>query len=117
MSGNPFEELADMELRDPEALFQFCDEMRDITKYLSWTLHFQAELLQADLATVPVPEGRFGALSSKARAKTVATCLKLAADAVIHAGRLNVKCYSLFKRYYLKPEEKSDGKPRFKLPA
>lgn len=117
MSGNQFEELTEMELRDPEALYAFTDELRNIFRDLAWALQFQADMLQSDLATVPVPEGRYGALSSKARAKAVAACLRLAADATQHAGRMSVKCYSLFKRYYLKPEEKSDGKPRFKLPA
>lgn len=116
MSTSHFDELAEMELRDPDALYAFCDRIRDDTRALSWALLFQADMLQGDLATVPVPEGRFGSLSSKARAKTVATCLRLAADAVMHAGRLAVKCYSLFKRYYL-IEEPKDARPRFKLPA
>lgn len=111
-----FDELAEMELRDPDALYAFCDRVRDDFRALSWALQFQADMLQGDLSTVPVPEGRFGTLSSKARAKTVATCLRLAADATMHAGRLTVKCYSLFKRYYL-TEEPTPSKPRFKLPA
>ncbi len=115
MTSN-FDELAEMELRDPDALYTFCDRVRDDTRALSWALQFQAEMLQGDLSTVPVPEGRFGSLSSKARAKTVASCLRLAAEAVMHAGRLAVKCYSLFKRYYLL-EEPASNKPRFKLSA
>ncbi|GHH57671.1 hypothetical protein [Lentzea cavernae] len=111
-----FGELADMELRDPDALYHFCDRVRDDARELSWALQFQADMLQGDLSTVAVPEGRFGSLSSKARAKAVASCLRLAAEAVTHAGRLTVKCYSLFKRHYL-VEESEPSKPRFKLPA
>jgi hypothetical protein len=114
---NQFEELAEMELRDPDALYHFCDTVRDLCRDLSWGLQFQSEMLQADLSTVKVPEGRFGSLSSKARAKAVSWCLRQAADAVLHAGRLSVKTYSLFKRYYLQPEEPAASKPRFKLPA
>lgn len=117
MSKNHFESLTDMELRDPDALFAFCDEVRDLCRDLSWALQFQAEMLQADLSTLPVPEGRFGSLSSKARAKATAWCLRQAADAVMHAGRLSVKTYSLFKRYYLQTEEPASSRPRFKLPA
>jgi len=113
---NPFDELTEMELRDPDALYEFCDIVRNLSRDLSFALQFQAEMLQADLGTVKVTEGRFGALSSKARAKTVASCLRLGAEAVTHAGRLSVKCYSLFKRYYL-TEEPTESKPRFKLPA
>lgn len=116
MSASHFDELAEMELRDPDALYHFCDRVRDDARALSWALMFQADMLQGDLATVAVPEGRFGSLTSKARAKTVASCLRLAADAVMHAGRLAVKCYSLFRRYYL-IEEPTSSKPRFKLPA
>lgn len=113
---SPLDELAEMELRDPDALYSFCDQVRDIARGLSWALLFQADMLQGDLSTVPVPEGRFGSLSSKARAKAIASCLRLAAEAVTHAGRLTVKCYSLFKRYYL-IEDPTPSKPRFKLPA
>jgi hypothetical protein len=117
MTGkNPFDELAEMELRDPDALYAFCDRIRDDARAWSWALQFQADMLQADLATVPVPEGRFGSLSSKARAKMVASCLRMAGEAVMHAGRLSVKCYSLFTRYYL-TEQRPDNRPRFKLPA
>ena len=116
--NNHFEDLTDLELRDADALYHFCDTVRDLCRDLSWALSFQADMLQADLSTVPVPEGRFGSLSSKARAKTVAWSLRQASDAVMHAGRLSVKCYSLFKRYYLLTEPAAkDNKPRFKLPA
>jgi len=117
MSRNRFEELTEMELRDPEALYAFCDTVRNDCRDLSWALLFQAEMLQADLATVQLPESRFGSLSSKVRAKTVAWCLRQAADAVMHAGRLSVKCFSLFKRYYLAENEPAENRPRFKLPA
>lgn len=117
MAANPFDELSEMELRDREALYAFCDLVRDLCRGASWALQFQADMLQADLSTVAVPEGRFGSLSSKARAKAVSTCLRLAADAIMHAGRMTVKCYSLFKRYYLSTESEDSKKPRFKLPA
>ena len=113
---NQFDELTEMELRDPDALQAFCDIVRNVCRDLSWALLFQAEMLQADLATLPV-EGRFGSLSSKARAKTVAWCLRQGADAVMHAGRLSVKCFSLFTRHYLVEEPTAKDRPRFELPT
>lgn len=109
------EELADAELYTSDALSDFTGRVRNLCRDLAWVLDFQADTLQANLATLPVVNGRYGSLSSRARARAVAWCLRSAADAVKHAGKLSVKCWSLFLKYYVHPEPKPTTAPVFKI--
>jgi hypothetical protein len=109
------EELADAELYTSDALSDFTSRVRNLCRDLAWVLDFQADTLQANLATLPVVNGRYGSLSSRARARAVAWCLRSAAEAIKHAGKLSVKCWSLFLKYYVHPEPTPTAKPVFKI--
>jgi hypothetical protein len=108
-------DLADAELYTSDALHEFTGRVRNLCRDLSWVLEFQADTLQANLATLPVVDSRFGSLSSRARARAVAWCLRSAADAVKHAGKLSVKCWSLFLKYYVRDTAPVPTKPAFKI--
>ena len=101
-------ELADAELYTASALNEFTNRVRNLCRDLAYILQFQADTLQANLATLPVVDGKYGSLSSRVRAKAVAWCLRSAAEAVAHAGVLTVKSWSLFVKYYV-PEGKKPG--------
>lgn len=108
-------ELSEAELYTSDALNDFTGRVRNLCRDLSWVLEFQADTLQANLATLPVVDGRFGSLSSRVRARAVAWCLRSAADAVKHAGKLSVKCWSLFVKYYVRPQPSTPTKPAFTI--
>lgn len=103
-------DLADAELYTSDALHEFTAKVRDLCRDLGFVLQFQADTLQANLATLPVNDAKFGSLSSRARARTVAWCMRHAADAVMHAGKLQVKCWSLFLKYYVRQTPQSTPK-------
>lgn len=112
------DELSTIELTSDEALQIFSSKLRDLCRDLAWTLDYQAEVLEAALKTVAPVDAKFGAISARVRAKAVAWCLRAAADAVQHGGRLAVKCWMLFVRHYA-PElgivTKRNVKPGFRI--
>jgi hypothetical protein len=101
-------ELADAELYTASALQEYTSRVRNLCRDLAYILEFQAETLQATLATLPVVDSKLGPLTSRVRARTVAVCMRTAAEAVTHAGKLNVKAWALFVKYYV-PEHKKPG--------
>lgn len=105
-------ELAEAELYTSDALHEFTGRVRNLCRDLAYVLEFQADTLQANLATIPVIDGRFGGLSSRVRARAIAWCMRSAADAIKHAGKLNVKCWSLFVKYYVRPVAPA-ARPKF----
>ena len=113
-NANPTE-LAEAELYTSEALKDFTSRVRNLCRDLAWVLEFQADVLQTNLATLPVVDGRCGSLSSRARARAVAWCLRSAADAIRHAGKLSVKCWVLFVKYYVQPQHAPLEKPSFQI--
>lgn len=110
------DELSEVELLSASQLKQLTIIVRDLCRDLSWVLDYQAEVLEANLATLPVPDGRFGGMSSRVRAKQVAWCLRAAADAVQHAGKNSVKCYALFVKHFVRAEQ-TKPKPKFEIDA
>lgn len=110
-------ELSDLELTSSTALKKFAYITRDLCREISFTLLYQAEMLEAGLRTLPIADSRFGAMTRYVRAKAVAWCLRAAADAVMHAGRNSVKCWALFVKYYA-PEiaaAEAKKKPKFTI--
>lgn len=101
-------ELADAELYTSTALHEYTTRVRNLCRDLAYVQEFQAETLQATLATLPVVDGKYGSLSSRARARTVAICMRSAAEAITHAGKLTVKAWALYLKYYV-PENKRPG--------
>lgn len=108
-------ELAEAELYTSDALHDFTGRVRNLCRDLAYVLEFQADTLQANLATVPVVNGRYGSLSSRARARAVAWCMRSAAEAIKHAGKLNVKCWALFVKFYVRPAAPPATRPAFKV--
>ena len=110
-------ELCDLELTTSTSLKKFAYVSRDLCREISFTLLFQADMLEAGLKTLPIADAKFGALTRYVRAKAVAWCLRAAADAVQHAGRNSVKCWALFIKYYA-PEiaaAEAKKKPKFTI--
>jgi hypothetical protein len=111
-------ELADAELFTSTALHDFVIKVRDLCRDVAYILQFQADTLQASLATLPVVNGRYGAMSSRARARVVAWSLRSAAEAVQHAGKLTVKAWALFQKYYVSEQNKqTPAKKSFQVNA
>jgi hypothetical protein len=111
------DELGDAEITSSSELREFGKNLRDFCRDLAWTLDYQADWIEAQLSTLPVADGRFGRLSSRVRAKSVAWCFRAGADAVQHAGKLGLKSWALFCKYFA-PElamNKNKKKPKFKI--
>lgn len=108
-------DLADAELFTSTALREFSGKVRDLCRDIAYVLEFQAETLQASLATLQVVDGKYGSLSSRARARLVARCFRLGAEAVKHAGTLAVKAFALFEKYYLTEEQRRGKKTKKKF--
>lgn len=110
-------ELSELELTTASSLQAFAFTMRDLCREFSFTLQFQADMLEAGLRTLPIADARFGAMTRYVRARAVSWCLRSAADAVRHAGQNGLKCWMLFVKYYapeiLEAERKK--KPRFTI--
>lgn len=101
-------ELADAELYTSTALHEYTSRVRNLCRDLAYIIEFQGDTLQATLATLPVVDGKYGSLSSRARARAVAACMRTAAEAVTHAGKLTVKSWALYVKYFV-PEGKKPG--------
>lgn len=110
------DELGDAEITSSSELREFGKSLRDFCRDLAWTLDYQADWIEAQLATLPVVDSKFGRLSSRVRAKSVAWCFRAGADAIQHAGKLGLKSWALFVKYYA-PELSmaSKKKPKFKI--
>ena len=83
-------ELADAELFTSTALHDFVIRVRDLCRDIAYILQFQADTLQASLATLPVVGSKYGPMASRVRARSVAWCLRSAAEAIQHSGKLTV---------------------------
>lgn len=112
-------DLSEAELFTSTALRDFSKKVRDLCRDLAYVLEFQADTLQASLATLPVVDGKYGSMTSRARARTVSRCLRVAADAVKHAGVLAVKSFVLFEKYYVaeKKRQLKKSKKQFDVDA
>lgn len=108
-------ELSDIELTSSTALHNMAYTTRDLCRDLSFTLQFQADMLEAGLRTLPNADAKFGSLTRFVRAKAVAWCLRAAADAVRHAGRNSVKSWALFVKYYAPEIAEAEKKKRPKF--
>lgn len=109
-------ELADAELFTSTALHDFVIKVRDLCRDVAYILQFQADTLQASLATLPVVGSKYGSLASRVRARSVAWCMRSAAEAIQHAGKLTVKAWSLFQKYYVAEQQKpAAGKKQFQV--
>jgi hypothetical protein len=111
-------ELADAELYTSSALHEFVTRVRNLCRDLAYILQFQAETLKASLSTLPVADSKYGPMASRMRARAVAWCLSSAAEAITHAGKLTVKAWSLFQRYYVAEHKRQvTAKKTFKVDA
>ena len=111
------DELGDIEISSSSELREFGKTLRDFCRALAWTLDYQADWIEAQLSTLPVVDAKFGRLSSRLRAKSVAWCFRAGADAIQHAGKLGLKSWALFVKHFA-PElsiAKSKKKPKFKI--
>ncbi|GAA3878252.1 hypothetical protein GCM10022243_48690 [Saccharothrix violaceirubra] len=118
MSDDRFDDLYRVELQSGASLEAFTVVVRDACREFAFLLSYQADQVQVSLATFQFrrydEEGRqisdpFGRLTAKARAKIVAWALRQSADAVLHAGRMAVKSYALYFKYFkrgMTPEQK-----------
>lgn len=101
-------ELADAELFTSTALHDFVIKVRDLCRDVAYILQFQADTLQASLATLPVVGSKYGSMASRTRARAVAWCLRAAAEAIQHAGKLTVKAWALFQKYYVHEQQRQN---------
>lgn len=111
-AANRVTDLAQAELFTTSALHEFVTKVRDLDRDIAYILEFQADTLQATLATLPVVDAKYGSLSSRARARAVAGCIRGAAEATKHAARLTVKAWALFQKYYVPEGKRTGGKKK-----
>ncbi|MGH3097924.1 MAG: hypothetical protein ACRDMV_18230 [Streptosporangiales bacterium] len=122
MSSKRIDEL-DSSLNTTTELEKYTKRVRDLCRDLYMELEYGAEILQQNLATLPVAggssSGMFGSVNSRARAKKVADTLRRAAEAQKYAGGLSVKTWRLFVQSFA-PEidaarQKNPKQPAFKV--
>ena len=112
----------DSPLNTASELEGYTRKLRDLFHDLYVELSFGAQVLQENLATLPVAEskvgGPLGAANSRMRAKKVADQLRKAAEAAKYSGGQSVKTWREFVRTFA-PEidaARNPGrKPTFKV--
>lgn len=113
---NRIDDLTDIELERTEAVRYFCDEVGSLCNELALYMQWHADQLQANLSTLPDPEGNFGTYVTRTRAKAVTWYMRCAAEAIDHAGGLVRKCFVVFHRYYIHRQEyRPRNPPKFNL--
>jgi hypothetical protein len=113
------EEL-DSPLNTATELEKYTKKLRDLYHDLYVELEFAAQVLQENLATLPVADskvnGPMGAANSRIRARRVANQLRRAAEASKYSGGQSVKVWREFVRAFA-PEIDAARNPNKKKPT
>lgn len=123
MSGKSRIDELDSPLNTSTELERYLKKIQDLYKDLYMELGWGAEMLQRNLATLPVTGakgGPLGAATSRIRARRVANNLKRAAEASKYAGGQAVKTWREFTKSFAPEIEASRQRsvrkqPNFKV--
>jgi len=111
----------DMGLTSSSELQEYVKRVRDLCRDMYMELEFAAEVLQANLSTIPAVDSngqKMGRIASRRRAKKVANCLRRAGEAQKYCGAQAVKTWAMFARSFAPEIDAARGKtavPKFKV--